>query len=402
MAGFGESWGGLPWGGSSSDETESGEIYESVNVNESLSITQYLDVDYAVALSPVLVQVRFSVTLDGSYAPLEDPSNYSIPGLTVIRAVVVGPFRVHLLTSHQSPVAYTLTVAQARSLYGDSLRVHTTDFSGFSASASFRAAAQGERKVGVWFSEPMRQDSEFINPVNYLVNDLNGNIVATTLVEADGPTPISRAKVTLGASLVEGQYYSITVSDEVRTLGGVNVYPMTQVFYLPRKSSVLETRIRDYSGEVDSGLLGQPEGLVYFSPALDTALASSVIQVDDVSVCTRASDSYEFPGLLDPQPLYLWGPGYQNATLGASVLWATAERLGQAHINLIDHQADALAVGTTGPAEATLVEPIDITRAAFLNDSRWRLFGGLPTTFICAENLTPIGPGPTTTVVLEP
>jgi hypothetical protein len=402
MAGFGESWGGLPWGGSSSEETDSGVLYESINVNESLSITQYLDVDYAVALSPVLVQVRFSVTLDSSYAPLEDPANYSIPGLMITRAVVVGPFRVHLLTSHQSPVAYTLTVAQARSLYGETLRVHTTDFRGFSSSASFHAAAQGERKIGVLFSEPMRQDSEFTNPVNYLVRDLNGNVIPTSSVEADGPTPISRARVNLGASLVEGQYYTVWVSDEVRTPDGSNVYPMTQVLYWPRKSSVIETHIRDFSGEIESGILGQPEGLVYFSPALDTPLASSVIQVDDVSVCTRASDSYEFPGLLDPQPLYLWGPGYHNSSLGTSVLWATAERLGQAHINLTDHQADTLVVGTTGPAEATLVEPIDITRAAFLNDSRWRLFGGLPITFICAENLTPIGPGPTTTVVLEP
>jgi hypothetical protein len=126
-------------------------------------------------------------------------------------------------------------------------------------------------------------------------------------------------------------------------------------------------------------LLGEPLGQVFFSPALDTAVAAdSTIQVDSVSVCTRAYDVYEIPEIPDPKPLMTWGPGstYNSSVLNDTdnVLQATAERMGLPRINLSNHPEDTWGGAVDGPADAELVETIDKTRAAFLNVPAYRMF----------------------------
>jgi hypothetical protein len=68
-------------------------------------------------------------------------------------------------------------------------------------------------------------------------------------------------------------------------------------------------------------------------------------------------------------------------------------------MDLVDRREDNVLAPVDGAPEGLLVEPIDITRAAFLNDARWRLFpgaGGSLGVFRTADNATPIGAGPTT------
>jgi hypothetical protein len=154
-------------------------------------------------------------------------------------------------------------------------------------------------------------------------------------------------------------------------------------------------------------LLGQPLGQLFFSPALDTAvLADSTIQVDSASVCTRAYDVYEVPSLPDPHPLMTWGDNlpYNASVLNdsADVLFATAERLGQARINLGDFREDTWGGATDGPADATLQETFDQTKVSLLNVDDWVLYDGVNPSFICADNLAPIGPGATTNINLQP
>ena len=155
-------------------------------------------------------------------------------------------------------------------------------------------------------------------------------------------------------------------------------------------------------------LLGVPLGQVFFSPSLDVALpaASSTIQVDSVSVCTRAFDVYEIPEIPDPKPMMTWGAvlPYNASVLNDTddVIWATADRLGLAHVNLTDRPEDTWGGATDGPADATLQETFDQSRVALLNVDDWVLYDGVGTAFICAENLTPIPAGTTTNINLQP
>ena len=154
---------------------------------------------------------------------------------------------------------------------------------------------------------------------------------------------------------------------------------------------------------VDTSLLGVPLGQVFFSPALDLPAADSVIQVDEVSVCTRAYDVYTIPSLPDPQPLSIYSPTEAfSTTLNDDVLWATAERLGLAHVNLTDNRADTVVPPVDGPADATLQETFDQSKVALLNVADWVLYDGVGTSFFCADNTAPVGPGTTTNINLQP
>jgi len=275
---------------------------------------------------------------------------------------------------------------------------------------TFLAAVQNDTKVMLTFSEAMRADAVFLSPLSYTVTDLDGNTTLVASVVVSGlPTPVTKATLTLASPLDRGGYYAITVDAAVHTMGGQSMDPDTVVFqweYVESfvgSSRPLVIPLDQFSGEVSSGILGQPAGLLWFSPALDVAAANSVIQIDDISCCTYAFDSYVFPQPIDPPALFIFSPSGPVSSIGSStILWAPAERLGLARVELSDARLDTLLQPVSGPGDATLVEPIDITKAGFLNDARWHLFDGSPTTFIVADNLVPIGPGPTININLEP
>lgn len=404
----GGSWGGGSWGGSDPSGPAPFTGSETVTLSEGLTVTLPLLVVSATALTPGLVEVTFSHSLDPSFAANFTASNYSIsPSLAVIAAVPgSGPNTVFLATTEQGPTNYTLTVTTGRSIPGDLLQPssQTANFLGFASLPRFFATAQSKRKVVLIFSTTMSSGPANSNPANYSIQDLNGNAVAITAV--DNQVSNQRASLTLGADLTPGGYYVATVNGSVTTSLGLTLTPRSDLFQwasmeAPVTTGPITIPFASFSGEVTSGLLGQPEGLLFFSPALNVAAANSVIQIEEVSMCTRAFDSYEFPQPLDPPILFTFGGPPGN--LGPStVLWAPPDRLGLVAITLSDRHTETMPAAEDGPADATLVEPIDITRAAFLNDVRWHLYDGTATSFITADNLTPIGPGPTVNINLQP
>lgn len=408
----GGSWGGGPWGGGLPGGPAPFTGTETITFSEALTVELPLLLLSATPISTFLVEVTFSHPLDLLFLANFTPSNYSIPGLTVLTATLGSlPNTIRLGTTEQAATVYTLTVATARSVPGDLLAPpnQTADFAGFAISPRFFATAQASRKVMLTFSAGMNSGSPaFTDPTNYEIRDFEGNAVPVVAATIAGVTlPISHVTLSLGTDLVKGGYYVAEVDPAVQTAGGLSISPPTDVFQwavmeAPIFTGPLEIPFAAFSGEITTGLLGQPAGQVFFSPALNVAVANSIIQVDEVSLCTRAFDEYHFPQPIDPPALFTYSPTAPPGVIGpTTILWASAERLGIARINLTDSHQETMPAPVDGPADATLEEPIDITRAAFLNDTRWKLFPGT-TVFITADNLTPIGPGTPININLQP
>lgn len=402
-------WGrgaGRDWGTGGSIAESGGPLTEYLTVGESLDVDLPFVLDGAVAPSSFRVEATFSYAVD----PTEglNPSNYSIPGLTVlgVAAHLTDPATVVLTTSEQLSILYTLTVTPVvvESTAGDPLvsGQNTAAFTGYGIAPSFQPAAMATRKVEIIFSEPMLENADLISPANYTVKSVSGATIPISSVVESGPSPIQRVTLTLGADLQPNNHYAATVDAAIKSAAwGVSVYPNTVLFSWIPGTSQISIGMSRFSGEVSGGLLGQPLGQIYFSPALETAIANSSVEVDEVSLCTRAWDQYTFPELPDPPILYTFSVG-ETSVIG-NVLWAPAERLGLAQVILHDLRQETMPAAVDGPADATLVETIDITRASFLNDVRWKLYdGGGATVFSTADNLTPIGPGPTTNINLQP
>lgn len=351
------SWGGSSWGSGQQEP----DISEEVTLSEELTVDLPLKLLTASTLSPFFVELTFSYDLDPAFGPHTDTANYSLtPPLTVIGAVVTSPRTIRLQTLEQSPSVYTLTMSQGRSIVGDELSplFDTANF-GF---AIFFATAQSDTKVMLTFSAPMLVDADFTDPVNYEIQDFNGGLVPILSVVGQGAAPVSRATLELGASLTKGGYYVARVGPAVTTLtGGLNMVPATNVFHWVGSATnvgPLVIPIANFSGEVSSGLLGQPAGLVYFSPALDATIANSTIEVDSVELCTRAFDTYEFPQPLDPPALFTFSPRGPVSALGAGmILWTPAERIGLARVNLATTHTEPMPATQDGPCNATLVGP---------------------------------------------
>ena len=280
--------------------------------------------------------------------------------------------------------------------YNVSLADLLTESDAIEFDATFYATAQSPRKVQLTFSAEMLQNPEYTDAASYSLEDLNGNAVAISSVQAVGTTPNHRVALLLGADLVPGGYYVATIlSGLVETAEGYPVEPKTRIFQWKKTLPTgLVLKISDFTGEVSSGLLGQPLGQVFFSPALEHSAANSSIQVDSLSVCTRAYDVYTPPSPPDPTPFYLYGGAVQS-TLGTAVLWTTFDRLLGAQIELSDTRAETLGGYTDGPATYTLEEPFDHTLVSYLNNPYWTIFDGIGTPFIVTNNLAPIPPGPT-------
>lgn len=444
----GGSWGGGAFGGSSGGSanaftntvpetvnfTESLQVHagfrntlsESVTIGEALTIR----IDYrptlsanitileslvigvtllhAAALTDQLVELVFSLDVDPAYLPNFDPSNYNFsPGLTVTHVGIGSlPNTVLVSTSPQAGVPYQVTVGTIHATGGGILQPsnQTANFAGYPLLPRFFAAAQSQTKVVLIFSTTMTVDAAFTNPSNYVLTDLNGNSVPILSVAAQPDN--TRAVLALGTNLVPETYYTITVNSAVHSTLGYSLVQPTDLFQwnameAPIKTGPLSIPFGNFSGEVTGGLLGQPAGQIFFSPALLQDAGNSIIQVDTVSLCTKAYDEYTFPQPVDPPALFTFSPNGPSGNIGPStVLWSPAERQGIAQIILGNSQADTLPDPVDGPCNATLVETIDITKASFLNDPRWEMFPGT-ITFQTASNLAPIGPGPTTHITLE-
>lgn len=412
MAGWGTyPWSTSPWAGAVGEFVE---IVETVAVSESIEVVFPLEVASATALTPYLVEVFFSQNLDYGYAPILTTGNYStVPALTISNVLYGGaPNSIRLVTNQQMDPLYTLTVVQAESLTGDPLDPahRTAIFAGFGAAPTFFAAAQSRTKVQLVFSAEMEQNVEFLTPASYTVTDLNLNPIPVTSATAYGPTPVQRLTLELDSEMNPGGYYVVTiVNPNVKTTTGLNVVPTYDMFQWAemqapyRTTTPININISSFSGETSGGLLGQPLGQVFFSPALEAAIADSSIQIDSVSCCTRAYDVYTIPILPDPEPLMTWGPEQTFTTvLSGNVLWATADRLGLSTFTLSDFQQETMPQAVDGPADGVLQETYDQTRVSLLNVDDWGLYDGVVTPFKTADNLTPIPAGSTTNISLQP
>ena len=412
MSGFaGSGWGEGPWGGSTLDDVSSGSTIDVVS-GDTLTITDSysvpLRVQDAVGTTKFSVRVDFSQDLDITYPALSLTSNYTIPGLTVLSVTILSLSQVLLATTPaQLPIIYTVTVGDAVSLNGDILGVDDhADFNGFILIPTFLAGAESSTKVELIFSTAMTVNSALTSTASYKIQATDGDAIIPILSAAvSGPLPRQRVTLILGTPLTSKQYYAVTVANTVTDVLGLNVVPnmyimqwadMTQpVFIAP-----LEIPVKDFSGEIHGGLLGNPDGQVFFSPAFETVGATSTIELEQLSVCTKAYDEYTIPAPPDPIPLMTFSPGSQSVIGPSTVLWAPAWRLGQVQMTLGRNEVDQIQSANDGPVYGTLVETIDITRASFLNDSRWSTFPG-SIAFRTADNKTSIGPGPTSLRTLD-
>lgn len=410
-------WGTYPYGTS----PWAGTFFSGVTILESVSVSELLDVNTpvqvvgATPLSAHLVEVSFNHPLDFGYAPLLSVSNYSVFPFLSVTSVYAGltPNTVRLGTGDQVEPIYTLTVTEAKSTAGDTLDPahRTAIFAGYLSAPSFYTAAQSRTKIQLVFSEEMLQNAAFLDTDSYVVTDLNFNTLVVASVAVYGPAPVQRLTLEVAEEMDPGGYYVVNiVNPNVKTASGLNLNPTYDMFQwkemqVASRNVPLSIDIADFSGEISEGLLGQPLGQVFFSPALEAAIANSSIQIDSVSCCTRAYDTYTMPSLPDPYPLMTFGSGFPyNTVIGASgnVLWAPAERLGQARFALADFQEETMPQAVDGPADAILQETFDQSRVSLLNVDTWVLFDGVGTPFATADNLTPIPAGTTTNINLQP
>jgi hypothetical protein len=259
----------------------------------------------------------------------------------------------------------------------------------------------------------MLDNPDLVDPANYVVTDLQGAIVPVVAVTKEqGVSPVSVA-LTLSSTLLTQQSYQLELSPNVKRLDGTSILPPTALFQWVEGPRYFASSVSSFSGEIQGGLFGVHNGLVFFSPALQNSASNSIIQIESIDVCTRAYDEYHFPKIVDPSPLFTHGAGVvptpNAALLNEAVLWVDFPRLFEAKLVLGftgTANNDAMPQASDSHCVVEVQEPWDKSLIALLNDTAWRLFNNtgltVPPTFITADNLAPIPAGGMTTIVLQP
>ena len=382
------------------------------------SLPPQIGVLNAASLSNTEVQVNFTQLIDLTFASFTNIANYSIPGLTISAAAFTASNAVVLTTSPQTNILYTVTVAAARSTFGQPLNPaqNTATFTGTVPIPGFSAVPTTATRVRLVFSAVMLNNSALTNPTNYTVTDLNNNaipIVSVTLEQTINPVSLV---LTLGTPLGEDDFYVATVSPNVKTILGLNVLPPTNVFQWIAGDNQFQIPLSLFTGEVSGGFFGNPDGLVYFSPALNVPTANSIIQIEDIDVCTTAYDTYTPPVMIDPIPLFTYGgglvptPNPDPYLLNQCVLWAPFPRNFEAQITL-GFTGAANQDSYTPPVDTScgiiLAQQFALGYVSLLNDPDYYLLPAnsppqsVPPMFITAKNLSPIPPGPETIIMLH-
>lgn len=361
------------------------------------------------SLNSVQVRVTFTDLIDFSYSAILNPANYSFDnGLSALLVAIDSAQSVRITTSAQSEISYELVVASGRSLSGALIdpALDTGSFVGIMATRSFAAVAVAPATVRLLFGSPLTTNAALTTAGSYTITDLNGVPVPVLSARTEVLTHPTTVVLTLDSALTPTQGYQVTVDSAVLTEAGAIVTPSTEPFMWIEPTKNFTFPIRDFAGEIRGGLLGNHNGLVFFSPALDAPVANSIIQVDTVDVCTTAYDTYTPPQLIDPSPLFTYSPQGPSSLLGPSaVLFARWNRLVEAQVNVSDLRADTLPLALSSGATGTLTETWDITKVSLLNSPGWKTFDNTsepPLYFKTADNTAPIPAGATSVVVLEP
>lgn len=362
----------------------------------------------AVALNPNLVRVDFSDDLDFGNPLVLSPLSYVLSPTTTVNTV--GPASsssVYLTTTTLAFTPYTVTAdAAITALDGAPLDPdrRSATFTGIAPGGLFLGAATAAKRVRLLFGVTLLNNSALSTPSNYTITSLRGTTlpVASVVVEPTG----NSVTLVLTTAMASTEWYVAVLNPAIKSSGGLPIVPSTSEFQYVRPAVRASFAVSSFTGEANGGLIGNPLGLVFFSPALTTSAANSVIQVDDVSVCTRAYDSYAFPEFVDPTPLYTHGFGGPGGLLNSGVvLWAPAPRLSEVRTNVAASYEDEVPQAEDAMCTAVLREPWDQNYVALLNNPGWTMFDNtgtsVPPMFICADNTAPIPPGPNTIRVIH-
>jgi hypothetical protein len=367
-----------------------------------------------MALNGTHVQVVFTETLDSTFSTILLPSNYLLsPTLTVFSVEVTSGNEVVLTTSPQTNILYTITVAAARSTYGTLLNPleNSATFTGFPLGLGYFALATSSTRVRAIFSSVMLNDASLSNPANYSITDFSGN--ALTLVSAEPEQAINPISVvlTLSAPLNEGYFYVCNVNSNIHTATGLNVLPSTSVFQWVSTVKQVSVPLSRFTGEVIGPPFGNPAGLVYFSPSLNVDTPNSIIQIEDVSVCTTAYDTYYPPNPRETSkiPLFTYSPNEPSPDpylLNQCVLWTPFPKLSDVMLDLEDMEEDFFQPPVDTSCSVLIKQQYALGYVSLLNDPAWYIFDNkhgtsVPPTFILAKNLSPIPQGPETIMVLH-
>jgi hypothetical protein len=377
-------------------------------------VAQPFSVLSATVINPKIVTLTFDSQIDfGNPATLVG-SSYSVVDvatslpLLVLSVTPGGASSVNLKVSPAIDFAlYLATVTgDVRSLAGTPLNpLHKSAyFNGQAPGGVFDAAATSSTRIRLLFKVALLNNATLASAGSYTVTDLLG--VPIPVLQAVVEPSLTAVTLLLGASMSTTEWYIATVGPDVRTAASLQVLPATSKFQYVQNAASISFDLSKFTGEVRGGLFGNPLGLVFFSPALSAPAANSVLQVDSVTVCTRAYDTYTIPIPIDPPPFYTWGQRMPVRTLNTTVLWAPFPRLVEARTVVSDRRDEAMPLAVDSRCIATLNEPWAHDQVALLNNTAWKLFDNtgltVPPLFICANNLVPIPPGPPTTIVLEP
>jgi hypothetical protein len=240
----------------------------------------------------------------------------------------------------------------------------------------------------------MLQNSALTDPSYYLVEDLDGNTVLVDSVTTEQTSSIRSIILHTATALVDTKFYKATVLTGVETEDLLSLSPDHSVFQWVETTLSTTIPLQEFTGEFFGGLLGDHNGLVFFSPALELPAADSVIQVDDVDVCTKAFDEYHFPQPIDPAPLMTYTPTAGVGTLNTAgfVLWGAFPRLSDAKFEVAMRSADTVEPFIDTSCVAVLTSTWPSNRVAILNNPDWKLYdnaGNPPAYFITADTLTP-------------
>lgn len=362
----------------------------------------------AYSLGPTSVGLRFATPLDPTHGSTLNPASYSIPGLTVLGVQFLYPDVLRLITTPQSWLLYVVTVdppVRNISYLPIEIDQRVGTFTGYALTPALTGNAISSTRIQILVTDDLLLNAALSDPSSYQVISETGLVLTVIAVfprTFEGIT--KRIDLDVATPLIPLKPYRVVLGSGIQTTDGrAFVPPETTVVWRP-KPLVVAAAIADFSGEVQGGLFGTPAGQVFFSPSLEAPAPTSAIQVDDLSVCSRAYEVYAPPVPVDPMPLRTFGtfnPGETNNP--AFVLWAPFPRLQETKFDLVQRENDPYAGAVDGRCVAVLEEPLDPAFISLLNVPYWQTFGtGVLNPFKTANNLAPIPPGSTTTVIIVP
>lgn len=270
---------------------------------------------------------------------------------------------------------------------------------------NLRGSVLSLSKIFLVASSPWEDASLAADPLLYSVTKKDGSAVGVTSASAVGPRFSERGVyLHLRNPLSIGDVVFVSVDPSILLQGSVPVSPNPLFLRAEEQRRSISFGGGSFTGEAITPFLGAPAGQVFFSPSLESPVATaSTLEVDQVDTCVDLVDAYTFPPFLDPKVFFTYGIGasLDPGILGSSAFTlagASPFRYNEAVFTLSPTEEDTLGALADGPALGLLVETFDPSQVALLNNSYWTLegTGTEPQPFFCANTLAPIPPGATT------